>query len=210
MSEVVLTSLSSILRGLISGTIAFFLVMLLSIVYRYFTNEKLSSFIGIVFGLGFLGFSGGLLAILEQPTLGGVIVVVAVAIMIVWGLNTGDKIAEKIPRKSPSSILEGIRGGKTAYTTIKMPISRLIRDMAGKPRVPDCLKAELSERKFTLPSDLPPQEITNRVSRRLITDWGIGEVELELNQEHKVIHLAISAKERGLSGSTPEDSVAIP
>ncbi len=61
MSEVVAESLSGLLRGLISGTIAFFLVMLLSIVYRYFTNEKLSSFIGIVFGLGFLGFSGGLL-----------------------------------------------------------------------------------------------------------------------------------------------------
>jgi hypothetical protein len=210
MSVVVVESLSGLLRGLVSGTIAFFLVMLLSVVYRYFTSEKLSSFIGIVFGLGFLGFSGGLLAILEQPTVGGVIEVVAVAIMIVWGLNTGDKIAEKIPRKSATSILEGIRGGKTAYTTIKMPISRLIRDMVGKPRVPDCLKAELSEREFTLPSDLPLEELTNRVRRRLITDWGIGDVELELDQEHKVIHLAISAKERGLSGTIPENSVAIP
>jgi hypothetical protein len=210
MSEIVAESLSGLLRGLVSGTIAFFLVMLLSIVYRYFTNEKLSSFIGIVFGLGFLGFSGGLLAILEQPTLGGVIEIVSVAIMIVWGLNAGDKIAEKIPRKSATSILEGIRGGKTAYATIKMPISRLIRDMVGKPRVPDSLKAELSEREFTLPSDLPLEEITNRVRRRLITDWGIGDVELELDQEHKVIHLAISANERGLSETIPEGSVAIP
>ena len=210
MSAVVVESLSGLLRGLVSGTIAFFLVMLLSIVYRYFTDEKLSSFLGIVFGLGFLGFSGGLLAILEQPTLGGVIEVVAVAIMIVWGLNTGDKIAEKIPKKSATSILDGIRGGKTTYTTIKMPISRLIRDMVGKPRVPDSLKEELSEREFTLPSDLPLEEITNRVKRRLITDWGIGDVELELDQERKVIHLAISAKERGLSETIPEGSVAIP
>ncbi len=142
--------------------------------------------------------------------MGGVIEVVAVSIMIVWGVNTGDKIAEKIPRKGASSILEGIRGEKTAYMTIKMPISRLIRDMAGKPRVPDSLKAELSEREFTLPTDLPLEEITNRVKRRLITDWGIGDVELELDQEHKVIHLAISGKERGLSSTISKGSVAIP
>ncbi len=210
MSVAIVDGVSSLLTGLVSGTVAFFLVMLLSIVYRYFTNEKLSSFIGIVFGLGFLGFSGGLLAILEQPSLGGVIQIVAVAIFIVWGLNTGDKIAEKIPRKSPTSILNGIRGGKTTYKTIKMPISRLIHDMVGKPRVPESLKSELSEREFTLPADIPVEEIINRVKRRLITDWGIGEVELELDQESKVIHLAIAAKERGLSVTIPKGSVAIP
>jgi hypothetical protein len=157
-----------------------------------------------------LGFSGGLLAILEQPTLGGVIEIVAVSIFIVWGVNTGDKIAEKMPKKSAASILDGIRGAKPAYTTVKLPNARLINDLVGKPRVPDSLKAELSEREFTLPADIPLEDITNRVKRRLITDWGVGDVELELNQEGKVIHFAISAKERGLSAAIPEGSVAIP
>jgi len=210
MSVLVVESLSGLLRGLVSGTVAFFTVMLLSAVYRYFTNEKLSSFIGILFGLGFLGFSGGLLAILEQPTLGGAIEIMAVSIFIVWGVNTGDKIAEKIPKKSPSSLFDGIRGGKTAYTTVKLPNARLIYDMVGKPRVPDSLKAELSEREFTLPADLPLEDIANRVKRRLITDWGVGDVEIELDQDGKVIHLAISAKEQGLSAVIPEGSVAIP
>lgn len=82
--------------------------------------------------------------------------------------------------------------------------------MAGKARVPDTLKTELSEREFTLPADLPMEDITKRVKRRLITDWGIGDVELELDQDAKVIHFAISAKERGLSASIPEGSVAVP
>ncbi len=210
MSVVVLESLYGLLRGLVSGTVAFFTVMLLSVVYRYFTNEKLSSFIGILFGLGFLGFSGGLLAILEQPTLGGAIEIVAVSIFIVWGVNTGDKIAEKMPKKSAVSILNGIRGEKTVYTKVKLPNWRLIYDMAGKPKVPDSLKSELSEHEFTLPADLPSGDIANRVKRRLITDWGIGDVELELDQQSRVIHLAISAKERGLSAAIPEGSVAIP
>jgi len=210
MSAVFMESLFGFLNGLIYGTVAFFTVMLLSIVYRYFTKEKLSSFIGILFGLGFLGFSGGLLAILDQPTLGGVIEIIAVSIFIVWGVNTGDKIAEKIPKKTPGAILEGIRGGKPEYTKVKLPCSLLIYDIIGKPRVSDSLKAELSEREFNLPADLPLEDIANRVKRRLVTDWGIGNIELELDKEGKVIYFAISAKERGLSPVIPEGSVAIP
>ncbi len=210
MSALVIESLYGLLRGLIYGTVGFFTVMLLSIVYRYFTNEKLSSFIGILFGLGFLGFSGGLLAILDQPTLGGAMEIVAVSIFIVWGVNTGDKIAAKIPKKSPVSILDGLKGKKPEYFTVKLPSSLLIYDIVGKPRVSDSLKAELSDREFNLPADLPLEDIVNRVKRRLITDWGIGNVELELDQDAKVIHFAISAKERGLSPVIPEGSVAIP
>jgi hypothetical protein len=128
--------------------------MILSIVYRYFTTEKLSSFIGIAFGLGFWGFSGGLLAILETPTVGGALEIVVVTIFVVWAVNMGDKIGEKIQKKSVS-VFASLRGGKNTYTTIKLPNARLIYDMAAKPRVPASLKAELSEREFTLPSDLP-------------------------------------------------------
>jgi hypothetical protein len=210
MSVLVVESLSGLLRGVMFGTVGFFTVMILSIVYRYFTNEKLSSFLGILFGLGLLGFSGGLLAILDNPTVGSAIEVVTISIFTVWGVNIGDKIAANIPKKSASAILDGIRGGKIMYTTVKLPNSRLIYDMAGKPKVPDAMKADLSEREFTLPADLPLEDITNRVKRRLITDWGIGEVELELDQDIKVIHFAISAKERGLSVTIPEGSVAVP
>jgi hypothetical protein len=209
MYEAFVEALFGLLEGIMYGAVAFFIVMLLSVVYRYFTNEKLSSFIGILFGLGFLGFAGGLLAILEQPTFGKVIKIVTVSIFVVWGVNTGDKIAEKIPKKGVS-LFDGIRGGKHAYTTVKLPNARLIYDMAAKPRVPDSLKTELSEREFTLPADLPIEDLASRVKRRLITDWGVGDVELELGQDGKVIHLAISAKEQGLSVAIPEGSVAIP
>ena len=208
INELIIEALSGLLGGIIYGAVAFFIVMLLSAVYRYFTDEKLSSFIGILFGLGFLGFAGGLLAILEQPTFGGALKIVAVSIFIVWGVNTGDKIAVKIPKKGVS--IFGIGGRKPAYTTVKLPDARLIYDMAAKPRVPDSLKAELAEREFTLPADIPLEEIAKRVKRRLITDWGIGDVELELDQDGKVIHLAVAAKERGLSAAIPEGSVAIP
>ena len=210
MSALIVESIYGLLRGLVSGTVGFFTVMLLSIVYRYFTNERLSSYIGILFGLGFLGVSGGLLAILDEPNLGHAMEIVAVSIFVVWGVNTGDKIAEKLPRRSAGSIFDGLKGGKIAYSTVKLPNSRLIYDIVGKPKVPDSLKTELSEREFNMPANLPLQEIANRLKRRLIIDWGIGDVELELEKDARVIHFAISAKERGLSPIIPEGSVAIP
>jgi hypothetical protein len=208
MYEVLIEILYGLLKGLVSGTVAFFAVLILAIVYRYFTNEKFPTFIGIAFGLGLWGFTGGLMDIFEQPTYAGVVEILAVTIFVVWGVNAGDKIAEKIPGKA-SDLLTGIRRGKT-YTTLKLPNAQLIHDIWAKPKVPDSLKAELSDREFTLPPDLSIEDAANRVKRRLITDWGIGDVELELDQDSRVIHLAISAKEQGLSGIIPEGSVAIP
>ena len=208
MYEVIIEALYGLAQGLMSGVVAFFAVLMLAIVYRYFTNEKFPTFLGIAIGLGFWGFTGGVLDILEQPNFGGVFQILVVMIFVVWGVNTGDKIAAKIPKKSVD-FLESIRLGK-AHTTVKLPNASLIHDMTGKPKVPDSLKAELSDREFTFPAELPIEEINNRVRRRLITDWGIGDAELELDQEGKVLHVSIAAKEQGLSGMIPDGMFAVP
>ena len=201
--------LAGLLDGLISGTIAFFIVLLLAFFYRFFTNEKIPTFIGIAFGLGFWGFTGGLLDIFQQPSLGGVITILIVLIFVVWAVNTGDKISENIPKKGIDRI-RGIRAADKNFTIIKLPHQRLIFDIASKPKVPDSLKAELSEREFTLPADLPPEAIVKRVKRRLITDWGLGDAEIELTQDGKITHFSVSAKEEGLSVILPTGKIAIP
>jgi hypothetical protein len=202
-------SLTGLLDGLISGAIAFFVVLLLAFFYRFFTNEKLPTFIGIAFGLGFWGFTGGLIDIFQQPTVGGAIRILTVLIFVVWGVNTGDKISSKIPQKGMDTI-KGIRSTNKKFTNIKLPHQRLIFDIALKPKVPNSLKAELSEREFTLPADLPPEAIVKRVKRRLITDWGLGDAEIELTQDGKISHFSAAAKEEGLSVILPTGKIAIP
>ena len=209
MINILQDSLTGLLDGLISGAIAFFVVLLLAFFYRFFTNEKLPTFIGIAFGLGFWGFTGGLIDIFQQPTAGGVIRILTVLIFVVWGVNSGDKISRKIPQKG-IDIIRGIRSPNKKFTKIKLPHQRLIFDIASKPRVPDSLKAELSEREFTLPADLPPEAIAKRVKRRLITDWGLGDAEIELTQDRKISHFSIAAKEEGLSIILPTGKIAIP
>lgn len=195
-------------EGIVSGTVAFFAVLILAVVYRYFTNEKFPTFFGVAIGLGFWGFTGGLLDIFEQPNFGGVLQILVVMIFVVWGVNNGDKIAIKIPKKSVD-FFESLKHGKT-HTTVKLPNTRLIRDMPGKPKVSEALKVQLSDREFTFPASLPDEELSNRVRRRLITDWGVGDVDLELDPEGRVLHLAIAAKKQGLSGLIPDGFFAVP
>ncbi len=209
MINILLDSLSGLFDGLISGTIAFFVVLMLSFFYRFFTNEKIPVFIGIAFGLGFWGFTGGLLDVFEQPTIAGVIRILTVVIFIVWGISTGDKISAKIPKKA-TDLFKGLRHGNTKFKTIKLPNERLIFDIASKPKVPPPLKAELSEREFTFPADLPLEALMKRIKRRLITDWGLGDAEIELAQDGKIMHLSVSAKEEGLSVILPADKIALP
>jgi hypothetical protein len=209
MMNILLESLTGLLDGLISGAIAFFVVLLLAFFYRFFTNEKLPAFIGVAFGLGFWGFTGGLIDIFQQPTVGGAIRILIVLIFVVWGVNTGDKISIKIPQKG-IDIIKGIRSPNKKFRKIKLPHQRLIFDIALKPRVPNSLKAELSEREFTLPADLPQEAIVKRVKRRLITDWGLGDAEIELTKDGKISHFSVAAKEEGLSVILPTGKIAIP
>lgn len=209
MFETVIEAVSGLLIGLMSGTVGFFIVLILAFVYRYFTLEKLSSFIGIVFGLGFLGFSGGLLAILEQPSFGGAVEIIVVVIFTVWGANIGDKIADKIPKRAGGTLI-GLGRRKETLAKVKLPSSEFILDMSGKKRISDLVKTELSEREFVLPENLSIEEIPEWLKRRLITDWGIGDASIEVDREGKVTHFAASAKEEGLSSMLPAEKVALP
>jgi hypothetical protein len=205
ISELVLSAF----LGLIYGMIASFFVIFLSMIYRYFTNENFPSFLGMILGLGIVEISGGVLAILEQPTIEGAVKITIAIIVIGWGVHTGNKIAEKLPKKGiPFQNI--LKTKNKRYTKIKLPNSCLISDISGKSRVPEEIKNNLSEREMIFPSDLPAEAIERRLKRRLITDWGVGEVEVELDYNGKITHLAISAKEQGLSEGIPKSYAAVP
>lgn len=209
MYELFTELLLGILRGIVYGGIAALPIIFLSLIFRYFTNEKLPSFIGIILGLGVLGISGGLLAVLEQTTVEGIAQIIVASIIIVWSVGAGDKMAEKIP-KVREPFFHALKGKKSKYVTIKLPNKHLIYDISGKPKVLDELKSELSEREFIFPSDLSIEEIGNRIRRRLISDWGVGDVELEIDETGKIVYFAVSAKESGLSETIPKGKLAVP
>jgi hypothetical protein len=201
--------LLSAVQGLMDGAIASFFIIFLAMIYRYFTNENFPSFIGIILGLGIVGISGGLLAILEQPSIEAIPEIIIASLIIAWAVNTGNKMAGKIP-KNVNPLQKILKSKHKGYSKVKLPNARLIYDISGKSRVPAEIKNDMSERELIFPSDLPPEEIERRLKRRLITDWGVGEVEVEIDQDGEITYLAISAKEQGLSEGIPKGYAAVP
>jgi CBS domain-containing protein len=130
------------------------------------------------------------------------------SLFLVWATKEGDRLAALLPKKGRLSSLGII--GRQSYLEIRVPDESEINDIPGRPHVSMVLKRELSGKEFLLPSDLPSEELVSRIKRRLLTDWSLGDAELELDQRGRFTYFAISAKEHGLSGDLEEGFVAVP
>ena len=201
---------SGIISGVIYGLMSSVFIIFLSMIFRYFTGEIFPWFISIPMGLGIVGISGGLLALIDQPTPLSVTRIMVASMILVLATNEGNKLGTRLPRKK-ISLISSLRAiGRQDYFTVRIPDEREIDDVPGKPRVTVGVKRRLSGTELLLPADLPREELENRVKRRLLTDWGLGDVELELDQRGRFIYFAVSAREQGLSGGLREGFVAVP
>lgn len=199
-----------VISGLIYGVIASVFIIFLAMVFKYFTNETFPWVLSIVVGLGIVGISGGLLAIADNPTPLSVTRIVVASMILVWATKVGDRLAARFPRKRGGLISSLGMIGRQGYLAVKVPDERDINDIPGKPPVSVVIKKELAGREFLLPADLPSEELGNRVRRRLLADWGFGDVELELDAQGRFTYFAISAKKQGLSGVLEGGFVALP
>jgi len=201
---------SGIISGLVYALISSTFIIFLSMIFKYFTNETFPWFISTIIGLGIVGISGGLLAILDEPTPLSITRIIVASLILVWATKEGDKLAARLPKKRIHLISSLGVIGRQHYSVLKVPDERDINDIPGKPRVSLVVKKELSGKEFLMPADLPTEELVNRVRRRLLVDWGLGDAELELDQQGRFTYFAISAKEQGLSGELREGFVALP
>lgn len=199
-----------IFLGLVLGAGSSIPVILLSMIYRYVANERFPLLMAVVLGVGLMGFAGGL-SVLADPRLLTPTQVTQVAVgglVIVWIVNMSDRLLSKMPRRGR---LFGLIGKANAeYQTIKLPDAQSMRDLIGRAKVPEQLKRDLAGMEFLLPSDLPIDELVARLKRRIITDWGVGDVELELDAHGAITYFALSGREQGISASVKEGSVAMP
>lgn len=201
---------SGVISGVIYGLISSVFIIFLSMIFKYFTGETFPWFVGVAVGLGIVGTGGGLLALLDQPTPLSVTRIMIASMILVVATNEGNKLGARLPKKG-IPLISSLRAiGRQDYLTIKVPHERDIMDIPGKPHVNVVVKRRLSDTELLLPADLPREELENRIKRRLLTDWGLDDIELELGQRGRITYFAVSAREQGLSGSLKEDFVAFP
>ncbi len=193
--------------GLVYGTAYSIPVILVSMIYRYLADEKFPILMAVVLGVGLMGFAGGLstLAAPGSLSLSQLTEIGTGSFLIIWIVNMSDRLLTKFPKNSH---LFGM--GRHEYRTVKLPDAPSLRDILSKPKVPEQMKRELAGMELLMPSDLPIDELTNRVKRRIITDWGVGDVELEMDAHGKITYLALAGRDQGISPSVREGTVALP
>jgi CBS domain-containing protein len=202
--------ISGMISGAMYGLISSVFIILLSVIFKYFTGESFPWFLSVAVGLGIVGISGGLLALLDEPTPLSVARIMVASMILVLATNEGNKLGSRLPRKQ-ISLLSSLRAlGRENLTTIRIPDEQDINDIPGKPRVGIGVKRRLAGTEFLLPADLSREELENRIKRRLLADWRLGDTELETDQRGRLTYLAVSALKHGLSGSLREGSLALP
>lgn len=151
-----------VVSGLIYGVISSVFIIFLSMIFKYFTNEPFPWFVGIIIGLGIVGISGGLLSILDEPAPLPVTRVLVASLILVWATE-GGKLAARLPKKKVPLISSLGMIGRQNYLAIGAPNESEINDIPSKPRVSMVVKRELSGKEFLLPTDLPSEELVNRI-----------------------------------------------
>lgn len=203
--------ISGITSGLIYGLISAVFIVSLAMIFRYFTKERFPWLISIILGLGIVGISGGLLALVDEPNPISVTRIIVTSLILVWVTNEGDKLATRLPKTRKIPFLSSwIESGRQNYLMVNLPAERDIRDIIGRPRVSSVVKKKLEGSEFVFPKDIPIEDLIGRLRRRLITDWGLGDVEIELDQQGRVTYFAIGAIAKGLSEVLKEGFVAFP
>jgi len=206
LEEVIAGTVSGLAYALTSAI----LIIFLSMIFKYLTNETFPWLVSIIIGLGIVGIGDGLLGIVKEPTPLSVTRIIVASLILVWATHEGDKLATLLPKKKIHVTSPLKFTGRQNYVALKVPDERDISDIPGRPRVSAVLKKELSGKEFLLPSGLHTEELVKMVRRRIISDWDLGDVELELDEHDRFAYFAISAREEGLSGDLREGFVALP
>ncbi|WP_276258636.1 TrkA C-terminal domain-containing protein [Haloglomus litoreum] len=85
-----------------------------------------------------------------------------------------------------------------------------VSDIEGYDPVPPEAKAEFAGATLVFPRRLTVAELRKRLIERLKTDYGVGQVDVELDENGVVSYLAVGSRESGIGPSLPTGTAAIP
>ncbi|WP_135303990.1 TrkA C-terminal domain-containing protein [Haloarcula amylovorans] len=193
--------------------------------YRWYVRERVPTGLGVLFGLSvvavsLVGMRGGLgdvilqkeVAVLESTQVFG-----NLAALVVGGFAalTGTKVGDHL-----GTDLFAATGGRDVnadvseivqtvgrVTSVKLPDN--IDHIVGYDAVPEATQEKLAGRRFLFPRRLTKAELRDRLVTRLKTDYGVGHVDLELDDDGSISYLAIGSRAAGIGPTLPPATNAI-
>ena len=214
--EVLLGVYLGVLTGIIPAAVAWSL----GFVFRYVTGVTLPGFAVVVLGVAIAGVSGGLLA-LADPTIreapNSITLTIALLVVLMLTLYAhakGDAMGATFPRRLSlrnlanrtlsSDVVERV-GGRGQ---VRITVTGEVGDVEGYPPLPTDLRAELSTREWTFPSDLPIAELETRLTDTLRTEFDLVEASVRIDQRGRA-SITAAPPESGVSGLVPEGKRAV-
>ena len=129
------------------------------------------------------------------------------------GRRFGDRLGESIlvllgARRVETDVSTIVRtvGRRTAVT---LPEEDEIGDMDGYDPVPSETKAKFADETLVFPRRLTVEELERRVEERIKSDYGVGYVDVELDEKGTVSYLAVGSRQAGIGPTLPPETVAV-
>lgn len=199
---------------------------LVALGYRWYVRERVPTGLGVLFGLTvvsvYVGATGALGAVISDPTAGEAILQtsdvlpnLAAFALGAAGSSVGIRLGDSI-----GTDLFAATGGRTVdadvseivqtvgrVTSVRLPDD--IDDIVGYDPMPEETKQSLASKRFLFPRRLTRAELRDRLVTRLKTDYGVGHVDLELDDDGNVDYIAVGSRAAGIGPTLPPATNAV-
>jgi len=88
-------------------------------------------------------------------------------------------------------------------TVVTLPDEDGIEDMEGYDPVPPETKAKLAGETLTFPRRLTVEELEGRIEERIKSDYGVGRIDVELDETGEVTYFAVGSRQTGIGPTLP-------
>jgi hypothetical protein len=127
------------------------------------------------------------------------------------GRRFGDRLGESI------LVLLGARRVETDVSTIVRTVGRRtvvtlpeeVADMEGYDPVPAETKAKFAGETLVFPRRLTVENLQQRIEERIESDYGVGYVDVDLDETGSVSYLAVGSRQAGIGPTLPPETVAV-
>lgn len=222
-STVVGAFLIDLTRAIVFVAVAAVAGGFVGVLYRWYAGERVADGLAVLVGLGvvalYLNTAGAL-----GEVIGGDIELLAVETAVfntvtfvfaggaaVTGSRLGDRIGAGLFVVSGGDRLDRdvSRIVRTVGRVTTVEIPEEIGDMEGYDPIDDATKGKLAGQTLVFPRRLTVEELRSRLKERLRTDYGVGHVDVDLDEEGTVGYLALGARESGIGVTLPPGSAAV-
>lgn len=198
----------------------------IGLLHRWYASDRVPEGLAVLVGLSGVALSlnttialgeviGGDLGALDiQTALLNVATFVAAALTASAGGRAGDRLGRSV------LTLSAVGSGERDVSAIVRSVGRGIvvalpdapddiGDIEGYDPVDPEVKAKLAGKTLVFPRRLTVDELQDRFVARLVSDYGVGHVDVEFTEEGDVEYLALGSREAGLGPTLPPETAAV-